>query len=655
MLQTLRDKSSGWMAKVILSLLLIPFAFFGLDQYLQQRVDTFPARVAAPPSSWPGAPGWWPVSMLWKSEEIAAADFRARFEQVRQQRREAEGDRFDPRDFDSADNKREVLDALIDEAVLRIASSGAGLAVGDSAVRAAIEAIPAFQVDGKFDPQRYRLALASRSPLQSPREFEASVRENLAQVALPSALARSAFATGSETERLLRLLGQTRDVSYAIIPWPPTDAGAIDANELQSWYAAHARDFRAPETVQLEYVEIDGNGMGEPAQIDESALRRRYDQALARFVEPEQRLASHVLIRTEEGAPAAAVQAAQRKASDLAARARAGDFAALARSHSDDTGSKAGGGDLGWVAKGVMAAPFEQALFSMRAGEIRGPVKTDFGWHVIQLREIKPGKQVPFEEARGTLQGEELEVGRERAFSDRVGKLVDAVYRNPGSLQPAARELGLQVRRTEAFPRKGGQGIAAHPQVIRAAFSDTLIEDGTVSDPIEIGPNHNVLVRVAQHSPERTLPLAAVRGRVEAAVRADRAARAATRQADALIARIRGGETLQVAGAARQLAVTDIPGLPRDAGVPDPEAVKAFFATPRPRPGVPSTGKVRVDGGMLVFAVNRVTDGDPSRADAAQRKQLQQQLAQMRGEAAAEGYLAALRRRMKITVAEDRL
>ncbi|HXH00570.1 MAG TPA: SurA N-terminal domain-containing protein, partial [Xanthomonadaceae bacterium] len=337
MLQTLRDKSSGWIAKVILGLLLIPFAFFGLDQYLQQRVDTFAARVATPPAWWSGAPQWWPASMLWQTEEIAAADFRSRFEQARQQRRESEGERFDPRSFETSENKRQVLDAMIDEAVLRLASKRAALTVGDSAVRKTIEAIPAFQVDGKFDPQRYQLALASQSPVQSPREFEASVRQGLQETALPSALAASALVTRSETERLLRLLGQTRDVSFAVIPPPAVDAAAVSPAELEAWYKAHPRDYRAPETVQLEYVEVDGNALPVAAAEDEAALRRRYQQQLAKFVEPDQRLASHILIRTEADAPAATIKAAQAKATELAARARApgADFAALARSASD--------------------------------------------------------------------------------------------------------------------------------------------------------------------------------------------------------------------------------------------------------------------------------------------------------------------------------
>ena len=174
MLQALRDKSSGWIATVILGLLVVPFAFFGMEQYLFQRNDTFVAKIEAPPKWWRSAPAWWPVTMLWQREEVGADEFRTAFEQARQQQRTAQGEQFDPREFESADNKRSVLDSLIDQQVLQMSAGRAGVAIGDAQVRDAIQAIPAFQVDGKFDPQRYQLALGSQIPRQTPQAVRAA-------------------------------------------------------------------------------------------------------------------------------------------------------------------------------------------------------------------------------------------------------------------------------------------------------------------------------------------------------------------------------------------------------------------------------------------------------------------------------------------------
>jgi peptidyl-prolyl cis-trans isomerase D len=659
MLQALRDKTSGWIALVIVGILAIPFAFFGMEQYLFQNSASYAAKVEAPPSWWRSAPGAWPVrKLVWRVEEIGANDFRNEFEQSRQQQRQAEGEQFDALAFESMENKRRVLDRLIDQAVLRLFADGAGIAVSDAQVRREIEAIPAFQVDGRFDPQRYQLALQSQVPARTPQQFQELIRQSLQQSLVPVQVAQSAFVAPAELDRVMTLLGERRDVSFVVLPPPGPDTGPISAEAIRDWYQGHAREYMAPEQVAIEYVDVDGATLPAPPPADDAALRARYEQEQARFVEPEQRLASHILVRVEDGADAAEQQAAEQQAAQLAAQASqpGADFAALAREHSDDTGSSDAGGDLGWVEKGAMAGPFEEALFAMQPGEVRGPVKTDFGWHVIQLREARSGRQVAFEEARETLAEEQAAADRDRAFNELVGRLVDQVYRNPGSLAPAAREAGLPVRKLGPFARGQGTGVAANDAVQRAAFSEALVQDGTASDPIEIGPNHSVLIRVVEHRPARARPLAEVRDEVVAAIRSDRAAKAAESAAEAMVARLRGGEALPALAAARGLSPQTLANVPRGAPAPDPAASEAYFEVPAPSTGKPSVGQVALaDGSHVVFTVDKVTPGDPKEASAQERQMLQQQLAAMRGNAAATDLLQELRKRMKITVVEARL
>ncbi len=661
MLQKLRDKTSGWIAIAILVMLSVPFAFFGMEQYLFQQNDTYAAKVEAPPNWWHSAPSFWPVTMLWQRDEISADEFRTGLEQARQQQRTAQGEQFDASEFENVDTKRKILDDLINQRVLRMSSGRAGIAVGDIQVRETIQGIPAFQVDGKFDPQRYQLALASQVPARSPREFEQMVREDLQQSLLPAQIAQSAFVTPSEMDRVLKLLGEKRDVALVVLPPPaPGSAAAtVTAAEIRRWYETHPADYRAPETVTLEYVEVDGSTLPAAASVaDEAALRQRYEQQQSRFIAPEQRSASHILISAAEGADAAAQKAAEQKATQLTAQARRPgvDFAALARANSDDTGSKASGGDLGWVEKGVMSKAFEDALFAMQPGEIRGPVKTEFGWHVLQLREIKSGQQVPFEQARDEIAREAAETERERTYNELSGKLVDQVYKNPTTLGPAARAVNLPVRTIGPFARGKGSGIAANPAVLRAAFSDTLIEDGTVSDPIEIAPNHSVLIRVSRHTPARTLSLTQVSERVVAAIRGDRASKATMAAADALLAEIRAGKSLQALASARGLVANELPGMQRGMPVPDAATSEAIFAVPAPAAGKVSPGRAQLtNGSFAVFAVSKVTPGEPKQATAQERTNLQQQLAQMAGNEDAESLVRALRKRMQITVAEERL
>lgn len=656
MLQTLRDKTSGIIGTAILAVLIVPFALFGLDQYMVQRVDNAVAQVEAPPAWWPGAPSFWPVSMLWQRQDVTSEEFRASLEQVRQEQRAQQGEAFDVREFESVDNKRLILDSLIDQKVQALAAGNAGVVVSDGMVRKTIEQIPAFQVDGRFDADRYQLALASQVPAQTPREFQRLVREGLEQSLLPAGVSSSSFVTPAEMDRLVRLLGETRDVGLLMVPAPAANTAAVSAEEIQAWYRDHASDYRAPEAVSIEYVLLDAGAMPAPAPADEAALRQRFEQEQGRFAAQEERLASHILVRVEEGADEAAQEAARQQAEQLAAQARAtgADFAALARASSDDAGSKAAGGDLGWISQGMMPGEFETALFQLQPGQVSEPVKTDFGWHVIQLREVKSGSQESFEEARETLAAEQAEADRERAFNEFSSRLVDQVYKNPSSLAPAAREMGLPVQTLGPVTRDSGEGIMSNPAVKRAAFSEALIQDGTVSDLIELEPGRSVMIRVVEHAPERATPLAEVRDEVIAAVRADRAAKAAAERNEALVARVLKGETLAALAEAEGLEAPEtVPGVPRGAPLPEPAVTQAIFAAGKPGDGKIVAGSALLsDGRSVLFTVDAVNPGSAATINPEQRQALQAQMAQVKGADDVRALNDELRQRMQVTINE---
>lgn len=658
MLQALRDKTSGWIATVILGLLIVPFALFGLQDYLVQRTEDYAARIDVPPRWWPDAPSWWPVSVFWDHEEVTVTEYRDAVERVRQQQRSQQGDAFDVRAFESPESKRRILDQLIDMRMQKIAAREAGIGISDALVRKEIQSIPAFQVEGRFNYDRYRLALASQVPARTEAQFEQLVRDTLQESVVPRAIGESSFVTDSEMERLLKLTFETRDASVLALPLPaPNDAPVADA-DIKRWYDQHAAEFRAPETVTLEYVEINAADL-QVAPPDEAALRARYEQERTKFVEQEQRLASHILISVDADANASAQQAAEAKARAIAKQAKApgADFAALARANSDDPGSKDSGGDLGWNAKGVMVPEFDAALFALKPGEISEPVKSSFGWHIIQLRDVKGAEQQPFELVRDQLVREEAEAARERAFNELSGRLVDLILKNPTSLSAAAREVNLPVRTLGPVTRASNEGILASPLVKRQAFDEARIQDGTVSDPIEIGTNHGVLIRVAEHAPERRRPLAEVRDQVVAAVIADRREKAAKKEADAIVARLKAGETLAQVATSRNLpAPESIPNIRRGMPVPDPSVAEAVFAANAPSAGQPTPGSVVLpDGRAVVFTVDKVTPGDASAMPPAQRDAMRQQVADIYAEGELDALARELRGTMKVTVAEQNL
>ncbi|MGO3128334.1 MAG: SurA N-terminal domain-containing protein [Luteimonas sp.] len=661
MLQALRDKTSGWIAIAIVAVLAVPFAFFGMEQYLFQNNADYAAKVEAPPKWWQSAPDWWLVrKFTWSSTEVSAEEFRQTFDNMREQRRQQDGEAFDARAFETMESKREVLEQLIDRAVLGLAADRTNIVVGDAQVQAVIQSIPAFQVEGRFDPQRYQMTLQSTQPPRTPREFQESIRLDLQRALVPQSIAETAFVTEGESTRLMRLLGERRDVSFVVVPAPAVDEADVSQAEQQAWYESHAARYREPEKVALEYIELKAaaDAGAENVTVDEAEARAHFEQVKSRFATAERRLASHILVEVPAGADEATQQAAQKKAADIAAKAQApgADFAALARENSDDPGSKDGGGDLGWVEKGMMAGAFEDALFAMQPDAVSAPVRTDFGWHVLQLREVDAGKPVAFEDVREQMEKEVSEGDSSRVYNEQVGRVVDEINKNPMSLEPAAAAGGVQIQTIAPFARGAGSGIAANNAVVQAAFSDALTQDGTVSDPIEIAPDQTVFIRVTSHTPERAQPLEQVSERVIAEVRADRARKQAEQAADAMVAELAGGKTLEALAGERQLQAQDVPGIPRGAPVPDAAASQAYFRAAPPTGDAPTPGKVMLaDGSAVVFAVTRVEPGNPEDASEQEQTMLRQQLGSLLGSEDAEILQRSLRRDMKITVNEARM
>jgi peptidyl-prolyl cis-trans isomerase D len=637
MLQSLRDKTSGWIAPAILILLIIPFAFFGVENYFQQNVATHVAKVG--------------------DQEIGQDEFRARFEEFRGQMRQAMGENFDAREFESAENKRRVLDRMIDEELLRQASERLGVTVSPAQMQKEIARIPAFQSEGRFDPDTYRLVLTSQG--MTPRGFEERVRKEMLLQALPTQLVATGFVTGEYVSRYLALRDQTRSFSWVELPTPAAESiGEITDADVQAWFDGHASDYVSPETVALEYVEIDAAKVEVPTTVDEATLRERYEDQKARYIEAEQRLASHILVKVAADADADAVKAAQAKAADLVAKARAAgaDFAALAKENSDDPGSKNTGGDLGWVEKGIFEPAFETALFAMQANTISDPVKTAEGWHVIQLREIKPETGKPFEAVRAELEKEYLDGERERIVSDLAGKLVDVIYRDPSTLATASSELNLPIQKTEAFTRAGGTGIAANPKVVDAAFSDAALNDGQASDPIEIAPGHQVVVRVAEHVPAAPRKLEDVRKAVRAAIVADRLGKAAKAQADAALAELKGGKTLDAYATEHKLEVKTADAVGRTAATVNAAVLQQVFQLPHPAEGKPTLGLADLSADRYaLMALSAVQDGDPAKTEAEARTAMLEQLSQALGGAEANAFVQALRKNTPIEVVEERM
>ena len=636
MLSKLRESMTGWVGKIIFALILFAFSFFGLETYMVSQTQTGVAKVG--------------------DVEISQDKFRQRFDEYRQQMMQMMGEQADGSYFQRPEIKRQVLDSLVDETVLSKATEDLGLVIPNQAVFDSIAAIPAFQKDGQFDPVQYRALLAAQG--MSPASLESRVRDDLAARTLPLAIGSSAFVTDPELDTYLSLRDQLRDFRYMKLAAPVLQAAdTITDADLAKYYDDHKAEFRRPEQMAIEYIELDGKQLTVDLTPSDATLRERYEKEKSRYVSAEQRQASHILVKVDSKSGPDAQKAALAKAEAIRKQIEDGkDFAELAKADSDDLGSKAQGGDLGWLDQGLTEPAFDDALFKLaEKGAISEPVLTAEGYHIIKLDDLRAGTSRSFDEVKSELTNQYLDSERERVFNDAAARLTDLTYEDPSSLETAAKDLGLTVQKTPMFGRNGGTDpISANPQIVKAAFSDSVLVQGNNSDPIQMSPERTIVLRKLQHQPTADTPLAEVRDEVRGALLRDRMATKAKGDADAMLARLTGGETMNaIAG---ELTVEEVKGIGREAVNVDAPIVSSAFSLAAPAAGKSTYASVLLDDqSYAIVALDSVTAGDPAKIDPAAREAARTQLSQDFGGAAARDLVAALRKAEKITINEEQL
>ena len=636
MLSKLRESMTGWVGKIIFALILFAFSFFGLETYMVSQTQTGVAKVG--------------------DVEISQDKFRQRFDEYRQQMMQMMGEQADGSYFQRPEIKRQVLDSLVDETVLSKATEDLGLVIPNQAVFDSIAAIPAFQKDGQFDPVQYRALLAAQG--MSPASLESRVRDDLAARTLPLAIGSSAFVTDPELDTYLSLRDQLRDFRYMKLAAPVLQAAdTIKDADLAKYYDDHKAEFRRPEQMAIEYIELDGKQLTVDLTPSDATLRERYEKEKSRYVSAEQRQASHILVKVDSKSGPDAQKAALAKAEAIRKQIEDGkDFAELAKADSDDLGSKAQGGDLGWLDQGLTEPAFDDALFKLaEKGAISEPVLTAEGYHIIKLDDLRAGTSRSFDEVKSELTNQYLDSERERVFNDAAARLTDLTYEDPSSLETAAKDLGLTVQKTPMFGRNGGTDpISANPQIVKAAFSDSVLVQGNNSDPIQMSPERTIVLRKLQHQPTADTPLAEVRDEVRGALLRDRMATKAKGDADAMLARLTGGETMNaIAG---ELTVEEVKGIGREAVNVDAPIVSSAFSLAAPAAGKSTYASVLLDDqSYAIVALDSVTAGDPAKIDPAAREAARTQLSQDFGGAAARDLVAALRKAEKITINEEQL
>lgn len=608
MLQSIRDRTSGLIAGFVVAIIVVPFAFWGVESFIGGGGDPVVAKVGG--------------------EKIHESQFRQNYEQRYQQYLQLMGENFRADQFDAERFRNSVLDDMTQESMLRQYTEDAGYGANDTVLFRAITTIPAFQVDGKFDANAYKAALANQG--LTPERFEAQLRQSLEIDQMREAVVDTAFMTPVEVRQLLQLAGQTREAAYALFPLSAYQGKlSVSDDEARSRYDETKDQYMAPERIKLAYVELAPDTAGEVAAPSADVLKTLYDaEKDSRFTSAEERKVRHLLVGfgADKGA-------AEKKAEGFAEQLKNGaDFAALAKASSDDAGSKAAGGEIGWLRRGQMPDSFEKALWSLKAGETSKPVETEFGWHLIHVDEIKAPTARPFDDAEVQSELVELYRNRERQkhFQEVSEKFEQLAFENPASLDAVAKELKLPVQTSDWLTRAGGSGIAATAAVQQAAFSPEVLKDGENSKPIAVGENRLVVVRKAEYEAPRQRSFDEVAAQVRSQLQDDKAKAQVLAEAQAALKAVQDGKTLEEAIAGKNAQIKSLGQVRRDDRSVDPALVAELFKLPRPASGKQSFAQVQLGSGdVAVLALSSVDTPSASEVQAAEAQRFSQLAAGM--------------------------
>ncbi len=629
MLQAIRDKAQGWIAWAIVILISIPFALFGIQEYL--GVDSNP-----------------PVAMV-NGDEITTEQLEQRVRDVRENMRRALGDAFTPDLFEDTLIKPQVLQQMVDETLLRQEAENWNMRISDEYVAAYIRALPNLQNGGRFDPGLYEATVRSQG--FSKAGFEALVRSDLGSRQQEDALKQTVLAPESYVDAQIRLAAEKRTLRFARIPAADyLDPSKVSETEAKSHYVEHARDYIQPERAKLAYVRLAAKDLMNQVEVDEADLREYFDVHRAELLANQERRVRHILIESGPDDD----QEKRAVAEDILLQLRNGrDFAEMAVQYSNDPGSAEDGGDLGWVNRGVMVEPFEDAVFAAAKDELVGPVKTEYGYHIILVTDIRGGEEASFEQVRGQVDKAYRRAQAEELYYDYLERLADLSYETPDSLVPTAEALGLQVVETDWVTRSDRIPQLDSPKVMNLVFTDEAVRQGNNSDVIELGVTEAAVVRIREYQEESVQPFEDVREQVLQDAAQALASQKARIEGENHLSTLKGEKTLTELSATQGWEAPEYT-VSRDARDVPAEILEAAFLIPSEGfPGRAASGVVSAEGDYFLVEVTAIEPGDPSSMDAGARQQMTASVSDAIAELEFRGVLQALRARADIEILLD--
>jgi peptidyl-prolyl cis-trans isomerase D len=618
MLTKIREKAQGAFAWGILIAICVPFALWGINNYLDTSKEAPVASVG--------------------SKDFYQRDVNKAYEQYSQN--------FRGLNIDEQTLKTQALQKLIKDEVLMQYVHEQGWVTADDTARDYIKSLPYFQTDGKFSDKQYKTLLGSQR--MSSAEFVGRIKSALIMEQFQRSVVDSSFATPYDVEQFFKIQNQQRDLEYITVAVNKSSQPPA-AEEISAYYQQHQDLFRTPEQVSVEYVELTLDQIAKTVQVSEDKLKAYYEEQKDQYSTPERRKISHILFAINDKTDAkSALEKAQAAKKDLATK----DFAALAKDISDDKLTAKNGGDLGLFNAGVMEKSFEDAASQLKLNEISEPVKSAYGYHLIKVTELVPAAVKPYDAVKEDVAKAYQKSQAENAFYEAGEKLTEMSYENPDNLQSVAETLKLTVKKSDFFSKDKGEGIAADEKIRAAAFSEEVLQ-GNNSTPVELGTDRLVVVRILEHKSTARQSLDEVKQQITDVLLTDKAKQQSKETAATIKSRVQAGETMTKVAADFKLEVKSAKDLMRTKSQTLPESlVDGVFKAAKPigdKPNIfiseSSTGE------QVVVSLSKVKEGVMSESDKKQLDLALKNIGRAYGQSEFDSVMASLQADADVSVA----
>lgn len=625
MLERIREGSSGLWAKVILGLVILSFMFAGVGSYINATSDIPAATVNG-------------ENIPQLTLERAYQNERARMEQ---QLGQAFSQLASNEEYLST-FRRGILDRLINDKLLDQVAQDLGMRVSDTQIRTAILAMPEFQIDGQFNNDRFK-AIILQAGFQ-PNDFRDYMRVELTRRQVSQALILSDFALDGETDQLVKLQNQTRDAKYVVVPQSLfSDAVQISDEERNTYYLNNIASYDTEEEVSVEYVQLKVEDLLPDTEVLPEEVEEYYQSNLSLYRSEEERRVSHILIEfgEDEGASSKAAEG-------LVEVLNTGvDFASIAQNNSADTFSAENGGDLEWITKGEMDPEFEKAAFELeKVGDISSVVRSEFGFHIIKLTDLKEESTKSFEEVKDEITSElQREQALEKFYSLQT-EMAQVAFEVPDTLEEVSGVANKAIEKSPLFAQSNAPEELSSLSVLNTLFDPDFINDQVNSDLIEVTSEHVIVVRIAEHKPQRTRSLEEVQADVDLALSGEKAQEAAVTWSEELLSNLNSEQDISDALNEKSLEWQEGKELGRFAANVDNKITQELFKLSLDE----ARTVVKLNNGDVALVelqnINQETELEPAEQNSAL-----QRLVSVQGQQSMQSLLDAIRETSEVVIA----